>query len=793
MTEPATPLDNSAYSVGWIAALPHERAAAEAMLDEKHVAPPQHKQPNDDNIYTLGSIKAQNSGEHNIVIASLPAGRYGITPAATAAAHMLSSFPGIKFGLMVGIGGGIPDLDYDRDIRLGDVVVAQPEGSFGGVRQYDLGQTTVDGFKETGVLSSPPRVLLNGLTALQSKHEMEESEIPIHLASMREKYPLMAKPRQGPGYVYQGSENDRLFQGRYRHDSGGRKKDCRGCDPEKAIPRQERDSHDPFIFYGTIASGNKRYAAATAAAYAKELLTATDVADVNKTPEARMIMSEILDLKCATDDIATYIKHIGQEQRRKKLYEWLTTLDSSARHSDHQKARAEDTGLWLLEHELFQRWSNGAIGSSRTLCCFGDPGAGKTVLTSLVIDHLSKRIVTEPTSALAYMYCDYRDNAHRKAESIFGMITKQLLEQLLEIPAEILQIHEGRKRQNQAMTLEDAKTICITAIQQFSGYVYICLDAIDELAQEPLHNLMEFLGGGPPLRIYLTGRTHIQDTIEGKIAEKDIIIIQAQGHDIRQFIMREIGGPSDVAPSAMDNKLKADIVSHIVDSAQGLFLLPVLQIRAVLHAVTKRDRADCLKILPQNLGEAFADTLTRINQQVNPLAELARKVITWVHFGLKTFTIQTLKSLLAIRDGDTRFDPRGEPDIETLIASCHGLIVVGIETSTIQLVHFSLQEYFASQEEIFGRSREQWHSALAATCLTFLFFPDTRVKRQEEAALDSDDIKSSSDSKSDHSTDEEDSGSNESEVLSRVLPSSGGDFSSSLRSAQLGPPFPEKQ
>ncbi|KAL2809398.1 nucleoside phosphorylase domain-containing protein [Aspergillus granulosus] len=339
MAEPVKQLDNSAYAVGWIAALPHERAAAEAMLDEKH-GPPQHKQPNDDNIYTLGSIQGR-SGDHNIVIASLPAGRYGITPAATAAAHMLSSFPAVKFGVMAGIGGGIPNLKGEReiDIRLGDVVVSLPEGSYGGVRQYDLGKATVGGFKEMGTLNCPPRVLLNGVSALQGKHEIMGSEIPRLLVSMWEKYPAMARPRQGPGYVYQGAENDRLFQADYEHVIGS--KDCRTCDAEKQIKRAERLDHDPYIFYGTIASGNKvikdprerdlligclcaeteaaglmndfpcliirgicdycdshnnekwqRYAAATAAAYTKELLSIIDVADVMSTPEARTIVSE---------------------------------------------------------------------------------------------------------------------------------------------------------------------------------------------------------------------------------------------------------------------------------------------------------------------------------------------------------------------------------------------------------------------------------------------------------------------------------------------------------------------
>jgi hypothetical protein len=79
---PLPQLNNSEYTVGWIAALPHERSAAQSMLDEKHAPPLKH--PNDANIYTLGSIYC-SSGKHNVVIASLPPGRSGPGPAATTA------------------------------------------------------------------------------------------------------------------------------------------------------------------------------------------------------------------------------------------------------------------------------------------------------------------------------------------------------------------------------------------------------------------------------------------------------------------------------------------------------------------------------------------------------------------------------------------------------------------------------------------------------------------------------------------------------------------------------------
>lgn len=111
------------YAVGWVCALPIETAVAKAMLDETYRALPLIN-VKDTNAYTLGRI-----AEHNVVIASLPGGSYGTTSAAVTASNMLSSFPNIRFGLMVGIGGGIPS--EENDVRLGDVVVSKPTETYG--------------------------------------------------------------------------------------------------------------------------------------------------------------------------------------------------------------------------------------------------------------------------------------------------------------------------------------------------------------------------------------------------------------------------------------------------------------------------------------------------------------------------------------------------------------------------------------------------------------------------------------------------------------------------------------
>jgi nucleoside phosphorylase len=141
--------DNMNYTVGWICAIPMEYDAAQAFLDEVHEGP-QQLSPHDNNQYVLGRI-----GRHYIVVAAMLNKKYDIPSTAIVVTHMLRSFPNIRVGLLVGIGGGAPSLKHD--IRLGDIVVSAPRGGNGGVFQYDFGKTMQDQrFQSTGFLNQPP-------------------------------------------------------------------------------------------------------------------------------------------------------------------------------------------------------------------------------------------------------------------------------------------------------------------------------------------------------------------------------------------------------------------------------------------------------------------------------------------------------------------------------------------------------------------------------------------------------------------------------------------------------------
>lgn len=226
------------YTVGWGCALPVELAAAQEMLDVEHHDLERDLDYNDENLYTLGSI-----GGHNVAIVCLPAGRIGNNPAAMVAMQMRATFRKIRFWLMVGIGGGVPSAE--ADVRLGDVVVSQPQGKHGGVVQYDSGKATPSGFERTGSLNSPPHMLLAAVARVRANELRGRSKLCEHITKL-EGIAKFQRSRAGL---------DVLFEAAYEHEGG---QTCDKCSSDRHEAREPRDSEEEvLVHYGTIASGNQ--------------------------------------------------------------------------------------------------------------------------------------------------------------------------------------------------------------------------------------------------------------------------------------------------------------------------------------------------------------------------------------------------------------------------------------------------------------------------------------------------------------------------------------------------------
>ncbi|UKZ60511.1 uncharacterized protein TrAtP1_001786 [Trichoderma atroviride] len=249
--------DPDNYSVGWICAITTEYVAAQAFLQERHDGP-KHVSVHDNNNYTLGRI-----GTHNVVIAVLPNSEYGLSSAASVARDMLHSFPNIRIGLMVGIGGGAPSVRHD--IRLGDVVVGVKSGQ-GGVFQYDFGKAIQNQeFHEAGFLNQPPTLLRAAVSGLMAQHEFNGNQLEEAIDNALSIHQRLRKK----GYKRPEAATDRLYQSDVIHPPGDDVACAVACgdDPSRFVERRERNGEGEeeddgggddivAIHYGLIASAN---------------------------------------------------------------------------------------------------------------------------------------------------------------------------------------------------------------------------------------------------------------------------------------------------------------------------------------------------------------------------------------------------------------------------------------------------------------------------------------------------------------------------------------------------------
>lgn len=243
-------LSHSEYTVAWISPLEVEQIAAVEMLDEEHQSLPQSSR--DHNVYKLGRI-----ANHNIVIAGLHSA--GNAPAATVVVQMRMTFPHLLFGLLVGIGGGVPRKTNSGWIRLGHVVVGKPNGPDSGIVQYDHGKALAGTIERTGALAPPPVTLLSAAQAL-AVHRDRALVDPVWQDTTR----IPTRRRRLRRFANPGPANDHLYRADYLHRQPGQACDECGCDETQRVRRvdpyeDDQDDSDPepfvMVHSGTIASG----------------------------------------------------------------------------------------------------------------------------------------------------------------------------------------------------------------------------------------------------------------------------------------------------------------------------------------------------------------------------------------------------------------------------------------------------------------------------------------------------------------------------------------------------------
>ena len=182
------------------------------------------------------------------------------------------------------------------------------------------------------------------------------------------------------------------------------------------------------------------------------------------------------------DSIAMLDERVGDlqldkdQRERHALLEWLSPLNFPAKQSAIFNRRQEGTGQWLFESPEFKEWTS---KPGQTLLCRGIPGAGKTMLASIAVDHL-QRAFHQKDIPVTYIYCDYKWQCEQTPAYLIASILKQLLQHCGSIPESVMKSYRHHANAGTRPALSEINDMLIGAIADFAQ-IYIVVDALDEL------------------------------------------------------------------------------------------------------------------------------------------------------------------------------------------------------------------------------------------------------------------------------------------------------------------------
>jgi NACHT domain len=262
------------------------------------------------------------------------------------------------------------------------------------------------------------------------------------------------------------------------------------------------------------------------------------------------------------------VKLRQDDQDRQNILNWITPFDYSFQQNDYFERRQPGTCQWLLDSAEYQAWLK---TKEQTLFCQGIPGAGKTILTSILINDLHERFQDDISVGIAYLYCDFRRRDVQKIDHLLASLLKQLAEHHTFLPGSVKDLYDRHKARRTRPLFEEISNTLHSVAAAYSR-AFIVVDALDECQASDgcrarflseIFCLQTKIGAN----ILATSRSMTKE-FEGS----PFLKIHATDEDVQHYLVANM----DKLPSFVlsNSDLKDNIKTTIAKAVDGMYVQP---------------------------------------------------------------------------------------------------------------------------------------------------------------------------------------------------------------------------
>ncbi|KAH6892824.1 hypothetical protein BKA70DRAFT_1536593 [Coprinopsis sp. MPI-PUGE-AT-0042] len=343
----------------------------------------------------------------------------------------------------------------------------------------------------------------------------------------------------------------------------------------------------------------------------------------------------------------------------------------------------EGTCIWLTSGEIFIFW----IANGKILWGIGIPGAGKTVLASIVIRYLEG---LESTSGgvvcVAYVYLRYSEPL--AIRDILESLVKQIVERHTDLIPSIEALYARHQQERTKPSQQELRGVLEGFIRHGKTLFFI-LDAFDEMRSEDRPILLNLLAS-LDAKLFITSRP--LEPLQKQFPYARVFDIAASPSDLDLHIKHFLRHSPEVMALLEDTDLEEQIAEPVHRKSGGMFLHAKLQLEALRNCVSALDVEETLQAFPTDIGAIYATTWERILAQGPKQSSLAKLVLLWITHADGEITIDTLRRAVATCPKTYAFEARRMVPEALLLTVCCGLVSVDEKTRLVRLIHYTTRD-----------------------------------------------------------------------------------------------------